>query len=109
MSHIRTTLGMQLLSDELLTALRTIFGPIDRATADDIAARAEWISLESGDVLCRQGDPGNALYLVISGRLQAVHRGADDRDRVVGEVGRAESVGEMAFFTGEPRRATLRA
>jgi NTE family protein/lysophospholipid hydrolase len=109
MSDLRTTLALRLLSDELLAGLRQLLGPIDPATAQDIASRAKWISLESGDVLCRQGEPGTSLYLVISGRLRAVHRDAGGRDRVVGEVGRAESVGEMAFFTGEPRSATLSA
>jgi predicted acylesterase/phospholipase RssA/CRP-like cAMP-binding protein len=107
MPDLRTTLAVRLLSDELLAGLRSLLGPIDSATAHDIARRAKWISLESGDVLCRQGEPGSSLYLVISGRLRAVHRDADGRDRVVGEVGRAESVGEMAFFSGESRSATL--
>src|SRR3712207_4691958 len=107
MPDLRTTLAVRLLSDELLAGLRRLLGPIDAATAQDIARRAKWISLESGDVLCRQGEPGTTLYLVISGRLRAVRRDADGRERVVGEVGRAESVGEMAFFTGEARSATL--
>ncbi|HKG93025.1 MAG TPA: cyclic nucleotide-binding and patatin-like phospholipase domain-containing protein [Gemmatimonadaceae bacterium] len=109
MPQLRPTLGVQQLHAELLSGLHALFGPLEPETALAIARRAEWLALASGEVLFRQGEPGGSLYLVISGRLQVVHRDAGGGERVLGEVARGESVGEMAFFTGEARSATLAA
>lgn len=109
MPQLRPTLGVQQLHAELLSGLAALFGPLDPDTALAVAREAEWLALASGEVLFRQGEPGGSLYLVISGRLQAVHRTPDGSERVLGEVARGESVGEMAFFTGEARSATLAA
>ena len=109
MSQLRASLGVQQLHAELLSGLYALFGPLDDDVALAVAKQAEWLSLASGEVLFRQGEPGGSLYVVISGRLQAVHRAPDGSERVLGEVARGESVGEMAFFTGEARSATLAA
>ena len=60
-------------------------------------------------MLFREDDPSDALYLLISGRLHAAVARPDGLPRVVGEVGRGESVGEMGVFSGKPRRATVTA
>ena len=70
---------------------------------------SEWIDLKRGGVLMRQGEPGDSVFVLLAGRLQAVHDEPDGRTRVVGDIVAGETVGEMAFFTGEPRSATVRA
>ena len=65
---------------------------------------AGWLSLNRGDVLCRQGEPAEHLYYLTSGRL-GVFVGQDQHQ--VGEVSRGEYVGEMAMLTGEPRSASV--
>ena len=68
----------------------------------------ERVQLTSGETLLRQGEPGDCMFLLASGRLRAyVER--DGREVIVGEVGRGEVVGEMALLIDEPRSATIRA
>jgi predicted acylesterase/phospholipase RssA/CRP-like cAMP-binding protein len=107
MSHLRTTLSMHALSDELHEALRALFGEIDHDALLALARRAEFTALESGAVLCRQGEAGDCLFILLTGRLQAVRHSPDGVDHVVAEIGRSELVGEMSFFSGEPRSATV--
>src|SRR5438477_4368622 len=66
------------------------------------------VRLRSGETLFSEGEAGDALYVVVFGRLRAL-RGTEDGRQVLGEIGRGESVGEMALLTGEPRSATVHA
>lgn len=69
------------------------------------AAELEWISLPGGTELFAAGDPGDAIYFVISGCLGAVGRDGRLRGRIVA----GECVGEMALIADQPRTATVRA
>jgi len=69
----------------------------------------EWVALDPGDVLTREGERDAGLYLLIAGALDVV-RAADSGDvEVRGTVRAPEIVGEMQLLTGGVRTATLRA
>lgn len=60
-----------------------------------------------GDTLFREGDPGDALMIVLEGQLVARVRTQAGTDEEVARLGPGESVGEMAFIDAEPRSATV--
>jgi lysophospholipid hydrolase len=68
----------------------------------ELEARLQWAHLAGGDVLFREGDADDAMYLVVSGRLRVAPRRGPPR-----EVRRGESVGELGVLTGGPREATV--
>ena len=68
-------------------------------------ARLKIEPLESGATLMLAGDVGDALYLVISGRLRVL-AGAPD-GATLAELGQGDTVGETALMTGEVRSATV--
>jgi hypothetical protein len=39
-----------------------ILAPLPIATLETLAARAEWLTIEAGDVIVREGDPGDRCY-----------------------------------------------
>src|SRR4051812_3788123 len=84
-----------------------MFAGLDAEARAAIEAEAQWTELRSGDVLFREGDAGDALYVLVSGRLRVVLRGSDGIDALDAEIGRGEAVGEMALLTGAPRSATI--
>lgn len=92
--------------DLLLHHLRTFLGIIDAQAIDAVRGRVRWLQLAGGETLMRQGEPGDALYLLVSGRLR-VYIEEDGVRRVVREVSRGEVVGEMSLITDAPRSATL--
>lgn len=94
--------------DDLLDRhLRAWLGDIDDATLALLRRHVEWVEVGAGETLMREGDPGDSMYLAVSGRLRAYVRDADGGERLVREMGRGQIVGEMALFTHEPRSATV--
>lgn len=90
---------------QLLCRLAPVLGALDERLLDDLETAADWVYLDRGDVLFEQGDPAAGLYFVVSGRLLVERVEADGTARPIGEAGRGQSMGEMAFFTGAPRSA----
>jgi len=91
----------------LRPALQKYFGEMEDDTFEQFAELLEWIELPANRLLVRQGDKGDSMYILISGRLQAWIREVDGGKRLIGEVAKGESVGEMALFTGDPRSADI--
>jgi NTE family protein len=90
----------------LLQHLRAFFGILDEAAIHMVRSRLRWVDVAAGDTLMRQGEPGQALYLLVSGRLR-VYIEEEQHKRVVREIARGEVVGEMSLYTDAPRSATL--
>ena len=84
------------------------FGGMDAATWETLVPRIRWLQMGAGDVLCREGEPADTMYVVLSGRLRA-SRASEGVERAVGEISRGETVGEMALLAGGVRGATVRA
>ncbi len=59
---------------------------------------------EPGEEIFAEGESGDALYLVLDGRVR-VHK----QDRVLAELGERECFGEMAILDAAPRSATVTA
>merc|ERR1719422_1176463 len=67
----------------------------------------DWVLVESGQALYRQGDEADNTYVVLSGRLRSVVQKRDGRKEMVGEYGRGELCGIVETLTGAKRSTTL--
>lgn len=99
---------LQYQQERLAETLRRIFGEFNHQILATLMPLLEWVELEGGESLFQQGDAGEDLYFVVSGRLRAHVAGQGGR-RVIGEIMRGETVGEMAVIAGETRSATVTA
>ena len=61
-----------------------------------------------GEVICRQGEPGDRMYVMQAGRATVV-REENGTEVVVRELKGGDVFGEMAIFERQPRSATVRA
>jgi predicted acylesterase/phospholipase RssA/CRP-like cAMP-binding protein len=86
-----------------------LFGGLDETALDEVSRHLEWLLVSGGQAVCRQGEEGDCLYLVFSGRLAVVREAETGEDVLLGEVGRGDTVGEIAVLTGKTRTATVRA
>lgn len=58
----------------------------------------------AGDVIFREGDEGDRLFVIDSGRAEVSSRGAQGMVCVLATLGRGEVFGELALLSGECRR-----
>lgn len=87
--------------------LHRILSDFDPEAIELLRRHLVWVELPAGEVLMRQGDPGDSMYLSVSGRLRVSVHDDDGVERMLREMGRGEIVGEMSLYTDEPRTATV--
>jgi NTE family protein len=79
---------------------------LEPAARARLAGEFETLALKRGEVLVRQGEPADALYVVVSGRFLVT---LDGRPAPLAEIGAGQPIGEIAFLAGGRRTATVRA
>ena len=66
-------------------------------------------AFKSGEVIMRQGDPGESAYIIESGRVEILVTGRNGKVQNVGTRGPGTMIGEMALVDNAPRTATVQA
>jgi NTE family protein len=98
----------QRYQDELLDRhLKTYLRNVEPAALDRMRECLEWVELPGGQTLMTQGETGDAMYLVLSGRLRSYVNDEDGTPQFSREMGRGQIIGELSLITGQPRRATV--
>jgi CRP/FNR family transcriptional regulator, cyclic AMP receptor protein len=74
-----------------------------------VAAQGHVREFGPGDLVFRQGDQGDQLFIVKSGVIEVLAKQADAAEATaVAYLGPGEVLGELALLTGSPRTATVR-
>ena len=96
--------------NEEVTLLRRIplFAKIDAAQLKLLAFTSERVAFPEGEILFRQGDTGDAAYVIIEGDVDVMIE-TDSGPVTVASMGRNEMVGEIAIICDVPRTATVQA
>jgi NTE family protein len=84
------------------------FAALDDTARLQLATQFEPVHVAAGEVIITQGEPGDGLFLVVSGRLR-VSVATGGTDRVLHDLGRGSAIGEIALLSDRPRSATVRA
>ncbi|NNF51981.1 MAG: mechanosensitive ion channel [Gammaproteobacteria bacterium] len=79
-------------------------GELDALAADTIERE-----FKPGEVIVTEGEPGNSLFVLVEGTLEASTNSNNQREERIGTIKPGQALGEMSFLTGEPRGATVRA
>lgn len=106
-ARLTADIGPRLRRGQLLRVWEELFGIREPSAFRDLEEVAEWRRVAAGEVLIRQGEPSDAMYVVVTGRLKTVVRGADGSEIAVREVGAFSTVGELGLLTELPRSATV--
>ncbi|XP_033643648.1 neuropathy target esterase-like isoform X2 [Asterias rubens] len=69
----------------------------------------DWMGLEAGKAVYRQGDTSNCVYIVLNGRLRSVLQLPCGKKELMGEQGRGEIVGVVEVLTMTDRVTTVHA
>jgi CRP-like cAMP-binding protein len=92
--------------DEKVAHLRAVplFSSCSLGELRRIADIADELNFGEGKVLCRQGDPGRELFVLVEGTVK-VERGGEEVNR----LGPGDFLGEGALILSKPRNATITA
>ena len=66
-------------------------------------------TLRRGEVLFNEGDSGDRLYILLTGKVKLGHTSVDGRENLLSVLGPGEIVGELTLFDPGPRSATATA
>lgn len=93
-----------------LEALRAapLFAELPQPDLERLCQISEPVRLDAGETLIREGEPGDSLFVVVSGELDVV-RGSGADEVALARVGPGSVQGEMALLEERPRNATARA
>ncbi len=98
------------MAHEELLANTEFFGDAPPQVVREIAGHGSELHLIRGDVIFREGDVADALYLVVSGRIAiAIANPIDHRETVVALMDAGDLFGEMSLLDDGPRSAMARA
>lgn len=86
-----------------------IFSSLQLFELKMLAAYLNDFTVNAGDVICRQGDPGEELYIIESGEMGVIIRIADGSEKEIVTLKSGDFFGEMSIFDNSPRSATCRA
>ena len=99
------------VADETLLArvICDLLGERDTAQLAALLAEIECLQLKRGDVLIREGEDADRLFVVVYGRLRIVAQDADGKETVIDEIGRGDTLGERSLLAGDARPVTVSA
>uniref|UniRef100_A0A8B9JQG1 lysophospholipase n=1 Tax=Astyanax mexicanus TaxID=7994 RepID=A0A8B9JQG1_ASTMX len=69
----------------------------------------DWMAVEAGRAVYRQGDKSDCTFIVLSGRLRSVILKEDGKKELTGEYGRGDLIGVVEALTHQNRATTVHA
>jgi CRP-like cAMP-binding protein len=94
-----STISVQLL------ARHGLFSELSPGDLDELAASLRGRRCGKGQIIFAEGDPGNSLYLIESGRVNVSLSTPDGKEVLLNSLGPGDLLGELALLDGEPRSA----
>jgi NTE family protein len=91
-----------------------LFAGLEEDALSEIAAAMRLRWFEANAVVCREGEPGESMFLIVEGLVQARVAALNARalsifaeDRLAGKLRQGDAIGATSLITGEPRSATI--
>jgi hypothetical protein len=89
-----------------------VFSGLPRSRIHHILMAGSLKPFKEGDVICRKGESSNLMYAIVSGTMEVINPLVEDQDgffrqKVIARMKVGDVLGEMGFFRGAPRSATV--
>ncbi len=86
-----------------------LFAALDDEAGAALLDQMNSSRLERGDILFREGDQGDTLYVIGEGKVKLGRTSADGRENLIAILGPGEMFGELSLFDPGPRTMTATA
>jgi CRP-like cAMP-binding protein len=88
-------------------AATPLFAGLPSEALEDLVGRLTIVPLGPGEILFNEGDPGDALYVIVEGEVSVSGQGPTHGE--LSRLGPGAFIGEVALMTEQPRAATVAA
>ena len=85
--------------------LCTVFAPLSPTEIRDVLGALKLLEYEAGTYIIREGEAGDAFYILRSGSAEVVKESLDGK--VLKQLKEGDAFGELALLTGQPRAASI--
>jgi len=73
-----------------------------------VAAATEEITFDTDEIVIKEGDPGDTLYMIVEGEVAVIKTEEDGTEMILDHISEGDHFGEMALFEDIPRTASIR-
>lgn len=95
--------------DENIVRSAPLFAALDEDGKNAVLKSMTVEEYHRGAVLFREGDPGDRVYIIGSGKIKVGHASGDGRENLLAVLGPGETLGELSLFDPAARNATATA
>jgi len=86
-----------------------LFSNLTQSQLDSIGAHMAMRAYEKGEVILREGDAADTLYILLAGQAKVYLRDDANREVILNTFGPGDFFGEIPLFDQEPRSANVAA
>ncbi len=86
-----------------------LFATLDDADVEALRSTMSTTHLERGEILFREGQRGDRLYVITYGKIKLGRTSSDGRENLMAVLGPGEMFGELSLFDPGPRTLTATA
>jgi CRP-like cAMP-binding protein len=86
-----------------------IFAGLDTAAISEISGATEEAVFQAGDIIVREGEAGDRMYIIHSGRVEVAKNLTQPRETLLAVLGPTDFIGEMSIIECVRRSASVRA
>lgn len=98
------------MSEDFLEVICTTLCPtLSRAQAGALLALTEPVGVPAGEILFREGEPGQGLFFFVAGQVEIIQQRRDGSPQAVGIIKAPSLLGEISLVMDGPHTATARA
>ncbi|WP_084128201.1 Crp/Fnr family transcriptional regulator [Demequina sp. NBRC 110055] len=80
-----------------------LFGGMDADSARSLIDQMTRIELRRGEVVFNEGDEGQAMFIIVKGKIKLARTARDGRENLLGLLGVGDMMGELSVFDPGPR------
>jgi CRP-like cAMP-binding protein len=91
---------------EILIAELPLLARLSKDDRQALASRARMRSYPAATVIFREGEPGDSLHVIVSGRVRIVVSSGSGEEATVAVLGVGDCFGELSLLDGLPRSAS---
>ena len=95
--------------DENVVRKAPIFQGLDPAAANTLRVAMAPVKLRKGQALFKEGDDGDNLYIITSGKIKLGTKSQDGRENLLMVLGPGDMFGDLSLFDSGPRTSTATA